>query len=80
MAQCPNNTTCPFLSSRMAGKYPNIVDLMKQRYCERDSSGCARLAVSTQLGGEAVPPDLAPNDFARARSLLAAARRRSIGV
>lgn len=67
MASCEKLTTCPFFSGQMANM-PGVADLMKSTYCLGDKKKCARYRVSS--AGIAVPPDLLPNDLARANVLL----------
>jgi len=44
--------------------------LYKKKYCEGDSSNCARFVVAKKLGRERVPVNLYPNMFERAREII----------
>jgi len=67
MADCERLTTCPFFSGQMTDM-PGVAHLMKEMYCLGDKKKCARYQVAS--AGISVPPDLLPNDAARARALL----------
>ena len=71
MAQCANLTDCSFFNDVMK-EYPSIGEMMKRRFCYGHSDECARIIVSSTLGGQAVPEQLAPNDRRGAEKILAA--------
>lgn len=70
MADCELLATCPFFRETMADM-PAATEVVKQRYCRGDKSGCARYRVYEALGRRRVPVDLFPNETARARALIA---------
>lgn len=70
MANCDLMETCIFFNDRMSDM-PTMANLYKKRYCQTDSSGCARFSVFEVLGRDQVPADLYPNDAERAAVLLA---------
>ena len=49
---------------------PAVAELMKTTYCTGDNSKCARFMVSST--GIAVPGDLYPNDWDRAKRMTGA--------
>jgi hypothetical protein len=67
MADCEKLATCPFFSDRMASM-PSVAGLMKQTFCRGDKTQCARYQVAS--AGLPVPPDLYPQDIARAQQIL----------
>ena len=71
MADCECLPRCPFFNDRMKG-LEAIKDMMKRRFCQGDSTDCARHMVFKALGRERVPPDLVPNQMDRAKALIAA--------
>jgi hypothetical protein len=50
---------------------PSTARLIKLKYCNGDSSECARYMVCTGLGRERVPGDLFPNQGEKAREIIA---------
>ena len=70
MAECPSLTLCPFFNDRMANR-PAMSELMKKQYCRTDNRECARWRVAGAMGKQAVPEDLFPAQFERARLILA---------
>ena len=71
MADCECLPRCGFFHGRIAHSVPSVAEMMKQRLCLGDSSGCARHMVFARLGRDRVPPDLMPNQLERASKLLA---------
>ena len=65
--ECEKLAKCPFFNDQL-GAMPAVTGLLKQTYCLGDKTQCARYIVSAR--GIQVPPDLYPNDTARARQLL----------
>jgi hypothetical protein len=49
---------------------PSVAGLMRDRYCKGTQQNCARIVVSSAVGGSHVPPDLAPNDSERAQVIV----------
>ena len=72
MSDCPCLTECSFFNDRMAHRLA-ISAVIKQTYCRRDSSACARLRIHAALGAAGVPADLFPCQIGRAERILAAA-------
>jgi hypothetical protein len=71
MANCECLAGCIFFNDKMAKK-PATADIMKKRYCQGDSSNCARYIIRQTLGKEKVPADLFPGDVAKANSIISA--------
>ena len=70
MADCVCIAGCPFFNDKMANT-PAMANMMKKKYCQGDSSKCARYMIFTKLGKEAVPIDLFPSQKERAAEILA---------
>jgi hypothetical protein len=70
MAECTSLAKCIFFNDKMASM-PVAADMMKKKYCLKDSSLCARFMVSSALGRERVPGDLFPVNVDRAKALIA---------
>ncbi|MRS12585.1 MAG: hypothetical protein EG823_05890 [Actinobacteria bacterium] len=64
---------CPFFNDRMQNM-PSFAGVLKQRFCHDDWASCARCMIATELGREAVPPDLFPDERERAQGILDSAR------
>lgn len=62
MAGCECLETCPFFKDKMLNM-PAMSEIMKQRYCRGDWSGCARYRVYKVVGNDGVPEDLFPNQI-----------------
>ena len=71
MADCECLPRCPFFNDKMAQK-PAMAQMYKKQFCRGDASTCARHMIFTQMGKEAVPVDLYPNQADRARKILLA--------
>jgi len=71
MADCECLPRCAFFHGRIAHTVPSVAEMLKQRLCLGDSSGCARHMVFKKLGREHVPQNLMPNQVDMARHLLA---------
>jgi hypothetical protein len=69
MADCKLLAGCPFFNDQMQG-LETTKELMKQRYCRDDYSGCARFMVFSALGRPKVPADLTPNQVDRAKQII----------
>jgi hypothetical protein len=65
---CEHVADCAFLV-RKGATVPLVVEMMKRRYCAHDKEKCARYGLAQQLGLEAVPDTLWPNDGATARKI-----------
>lgn len=71
---CENLAGCPFFNDKMDIE-SGIGKIYKTRYCEGDKTLCARYMVSLQLGKAAVPVDLYPNMFEKAKEILERAKK-----
>jgi hypothetical protein len=69
--ECLGN--CPFFHDRMKNM-PTASELLKQQYCHGDWASCARCMIFQDLGREAVPFDLFPDETDRAIEILEASR------
>lgn len=72
MADCECLHKCPFFNDKMAGM-PAMATIMKKRYCQGDSSDCARHIIFSTLGATSVPADLYPSQADRARQIISGA-------
>ena len=70
MAQCDRLESCLFFNDRM-DQVADSAALQKHQYCLGDYEGCARHRVETLLGSTNVPPDLLPEESARADRIVA---------
>ena len=70
MADCTLLAKCIFFNDKMASM-PAAAEVLKKKYCLKDSSTCARFMVCSALGREKVPADLFPNNTDRAKAILA---------
>jgi hypothetical protein len=70
MAECTLLAKCLFFNDKMASM-PAAADMMKKKFCLKDSATCSRFMVCSALGREAVPTDLFPNHVERAQSIIA---------
>jgi hypothetical protein len=70
MADCECLAGCIFFNDKMANM-PGLTDLYKANLCRGDKTACARYMVFKAKGRENVPPDLYPNDTARAKEMIA---------
>lgn len=77
MASCECLPKCPFFNGKMAGFLPKAAELMKQRLCLGDPSGCARYAVFKKLGSANIPLDLIPNQMDRVEGIITAAGKKT---
>lgn len=69
MADCELLKGCLFFNDKMADN-AGMASLYKRKYCQGDSSRCARLKVAKALGRPRVPTDLYPNMFDRAEKII----------
>ena len=69
MADCECLPKCPFFNDKMKNM-PSLSSMLKKKYCQGDSAGCARYRVFKALGRDAVPGDLYPNNQDKADELL----------
>ncbi|GFO66165.1 hypothetical protein M1B72_01125 [Geomonas paludis] len=69
MPDCELLSGCIFFNDRMANM-PSTSNVFKMMYCNDNFEGCARYIVRKELGKDAVPEDLFPNQGDRAREIL----------
>ncbi|HOO62457.1 MAG TPA: hypothetical protein PK364_00880 [Synergistaceae bacterium] len=67
MATCEKLETCPFFNGQILMS-ESIAASMKERYCLKDKTLCARYMVAS--AGKPVPPGLYPNQVDKARKIL----------
>ena len=67
--KCQFITNCPFMKHNEK-EMPGLVSRLKEEYCLRDNTHCARKLVRDILGPESVPPLMMPNQNEWARQLL----------
>ena len=70
MAECDRLESCLFFNDKLED-VPAASTLLKQQYCQKDFEHCARHRVETKLGSTSVPPDLFPQESARADRIVA---------
>ena len=73
MSECECLAKCPFFNDKMANM-PSMASLLKQKYCMDEWRACARHRVFVELGREAVPVDLFPNQEDQATAVLLEAK------
>jgi len=71
MTQCECVAGCIFFNDKMANM-PSTAAIYKKKYCETDSSSCARHMVFKALGKLRVPADLFPNQTDKAQQMIMA--------
>ena len=69
MADCELIATCIFFNNVMADM-PVMSDIMKERYCRRDNSKCARYMIFKEVGREKVPSNMFPVEKDRAEKII----------
>ena len=69
MERCPLLEGCIFFNEQMKNM-PATTDMLKSRYCEKAYTHCGRYMIAEKLGRGQVPPDLFPNEEARANLLI----------
>jgi hypothetical protein len=67
--RCPRVDKCALFQQEIH-KIPALIEKLKQRYCYRDNTRCARLWIANELGTEAVPKTLLPNQYDWAQHIL----------
>ena len=70
MGECDRLESCLFFNDRL-DDIPDSVAIQKQQYCQGDYESCARHRVETKLGSTSIPPDLLPEESARADRIVA---------
>jgi len=71
MGDCPMINTCIFFKDQMP-LLPDMVIVMKDRYCKDNFESCARYLVNTSLGKENVPITLYPFEITKVERIIAA--------
>ena len=69
MPNCEMLEKCIFFNDKMSNM-PSTANVIKLKYCNDDSTACARYMVCKALGREKVPPDLFPNQVDQARQVI----------
>jgi len=69
MADCVNLEGCIFFHDKMKDM-PGTSQIYKKKYCQGDSTACARFMVCDALGKGSVPDDLFPNQTDRATKII----------
>ena len=69
MPECEYTLNCPFFNDQMANR-PATADLIKNEYCRKKYTACARYIVRSKLGADKVPPDLFPGHTDRIAGIL----------
>ncbi|MDA8122440.1 MAG: hypothetical protein M0Z38_07740 [Deltaproteobacteria bacterium] len=69
MPVCELLPTCPFFNEEMTNM-PVSMSYVKESYCAKDNSLCARYIVYSALGREKVPANLYPTEIMRAKRLI----------
>jgi len=69
--ECERLAKCPFFADKLP-KMPNLAAIMKEKYCLGEKASCARYQIAG--AGLPVPPDLFPDENARASQIIQCAR------
>ena len=69
MEECEKLSACLFFNDKLS-KMPATSSMLKERYCKKDKSKCARYRISQALGKDKVPSDLFPNMEFRANKII----------
>ena len=69
MGDCEFLDGCMFFNDQMENM-PAVSDLLKEQYCRKDFSACARFQVAKALGRGNTPKDLFPTQGDRVQPLL----------
>jgi len=69
MADCECLSGCPFFNDKMANM-PAMKEMFKRNYCMSDYTNCARYMIFKDLGKQAVPSNLFPNQKEKALEIL----------
>ncbi len=69
MAECELIQSCMFFNDRMA-HMPVMTNVYKEKYCKCGNENCARFVVFKNLGRDAVPKNLFPNQFDTANEII----------
>ena len=69
VSECECLEGCVFFNDKMA-EMPATAQIMKEMYCLKDNTTCARYIVFQKLGRERVPADLFPRQVDRANQII----------
>lgn len=70
MTVCERLETCPFYQGRLVVEN-NLGEVLKNKYCRKDKTQCARYKVLTELGPEYVDNLLFPHMMEKALYIIA---------
>jgi hypothetical protein len=70
MPDCELLKDCLFFNDKLSNM-PGPAELLKDLYCRRDNSACARYMIAQKLGRETIPRDLFPNHVEMAHEIIA---------
>jgi len=70
MGDCPMIGACIFFTDQMP-LLPDIVIVMKDKYCRNNFESCARYIVNTALGKGNVPNTLYPFEISKVEGIIA---------
>ena len=70
MQECELINTCPFYNGQLKGDEEQI-NIMKEKYCEKNNLNCARYMIFMALGRESVPKELFPHQKDQAYVIIA---------
>ena len=60
MQECELMSTCPFYNGQLKGDDEQI-NIMKEKYCQKNNLNCARYMIFMALGKESIPKELFPH-------------------
>ncbi len=60
MQECELMSSCPFYNGQLKGDDEQI-NIMKEKYCQKNNLNCARYMIFIALGKESVPKGLFPH-------------------
>ena len=69
MSLCDKRDDCLFFNSQMK-TIPVFYDEIREAYCRKDYTKCARYMIYNQLGSHYVPVDMLPEETGRAEALI----------
>ncbi len=70
---CERADDCRFFDCTV-GYSPELTKLMRERFCERNPTPCARARAAAYVGWDAVPADMLPTDGDRLETVTSQAR------
>ena len=69
MQECELIDSCPFYHYQLKGDEEQI-NIMKEKYCQKNNLNCARYMVFMALGRESMPNELFPHQKERAYEVI----------